>query len=1253
MTDCQNGVRAKTLSGGPPSSSWLRRGAIGRLIVGSASLAACACAFALVAAPALAYSPRTYESQISVGPLQPEQIAIDSANRFWTSEDNFTNDVINEFNSLGEKLPSHRIEIGGYPRVYGSMAADHSNNDLYVPNSFQSVDEVYGPTGTYLKDFGGSGSLAVDNSAGPTSGRLYESSGNSLKLLNENGGKIDFTASASYISGNTLTGTPSGSFAGAGAIAIGPHGEIFVADVRKVDEFESSGEFLREISGSEAPGPEFSPGSLAVDPTTSDLLATSGDLIDEFSPTGAYISQLKGTGPSQETPFGGLAGIAVNSRGFLYAEAAGIAVDIFSPTFILPKVTYPGISSGTETGPGEASATLNAEVNPDGGGELKTCKFEYVEDIKYAPLAPDPFEAGSSVSCSQALPYTGTAPTDVSAAVSGLTPGTSYHYRLLVSNENGMTEALPRTFDLQAPSVNGVNSSNLTATTADLSAKVNPDGGDTKCRFEYGPTTGYGQSAACEPEDIGSVAAVQTVGAHLTGLEANVVYHFRLVAENPFGTTSTEDQSFNFFPPSCPNVHLRQQTGTEYLPDCRAYELVSPPDAGGTILLAEGPQSPLATSPSRFAFGGILGKVPGVAGDPPDVFGDLYVSTRTDSGWETHYVGIPGSERAEDSGPPNQDAYIEQTPSGALTNLSMNEFMDWSDPYEGFASGEVGGPGSYAPYLWDSEGNSLGRLPTNLGVVQGGEERGEQLIGAVKPSPEFNHYFFSSNAALSFAPGSLGREPGSAYDDNLEENTVSLISLRANGSPIEEGGGEYITFPGVSTNGTHILMSTGYSCSYACDPNYDFQGQYSSVHQVNVERHLFMRVGGGPQGITHEIAPGHAVHYIGMNGDGTKVYFTSAEKLTTEAEDTSLNLYMWSEKGEEEGQPLTLISKPDGASGTGTPVCPAETWTSECGVEAFVTAPSLFLPDSVLHRGPGGNGLSDNFIASENGDIYFYSPQQLDGSKGTLGQRNLYDYREGHVQYVTTFNTGPFCENPSNCSAGPVVRMQVSPNDTHVAFLTASKITAYENAGYLEMYTYDPTTGNIICVSCIPDGASPTSNVEASDNGLFMSNDGRTFFSTDDALVPQDTDGIRDVYEYVEGRPQLISSGTGSKEVGLTVAGTGLAKTGLIGVSANGTDVYFSTYDSLVARDHNGGSLKFYDARTDGGFPEYPPAAPCEAADGCTGRESSPEPPTQNGTGAEVSGGNLPPSAKAHKRKRRHHKRKAHAKRHGKRGGKN
>jgi hypothetical protein len=1231
-----------------------------------AALAVCCVAvgaLAISAAPASAYTPRTYEGQ-----LKPpheltflEGIAVDSAKHVWVSDN--LSQLIYEFNAEDEQLPT---EISQYSsRVY-SIAADYENNYLYEANNFGDTIEAYSPTGALINSFStaeGQLALAVDNSSEPTAGAIYLSHGltgegvgsKTVEAVSEDGEPVAFKATATYISGNALTGTPTAPFANPTSLATGPSGEIYVVDSGKVDEFESSGEFNRQMSPGEGGIPiEFNPRYIAVDPTTGDLLATSEKAIDEFSPAGTYLGQITGSEVEGEFAPGQ---IAVSSDGFLYAisspgpafTASHGRVDIFSPSFPLPKITSSGVSNGAESSPTEASVDLNAEISPDGGGNVESCEFEYVKATKYEPTAANPFEAGQTIPCSQPPPYSGL--THASAEASGLSPDTAYRYRVLASNENGVAKALPRNFQLQAPTVTGLSSSNLTETTADLSAKVNPEGGETTCRFEYGTSTSYGQIVPCPAieglgeGDIGSVEAEQVIHAHLENLEKGVVYHFRLVAENPFGTTTTEDQSFNFFPPKCPNLQVRQQTGTNFLPDCRAYELVSPPDAGGTILLPQGPQSSVATDPSRFAFGGILGKIPGSGGDPPDELGDLYVATRTDAGWTTRYIGLPASQSLVDNGPPNQDPWIEYTPSGELTDLSMDQFMNWSDPYNGFYGGSHQPPGSYAPYLWSFDGNSLGRLPTNLGVVAGGEQRGEQLIGAMKPSPEFNHYFFSSNGEVSFAEGSLGHEPGSAYDDSLEENTVSLISKLPNGSPIEEGGGEYITFPGVSTDGSHVLMSTGYSCNYACDPNYDFAGvNYYERHHVEAERHLFMRVGGGPGGVTYPIAPGHAVQYVGINSDGTKVYFMSNEPLTPEAEDTSSNLYMWSEEGEEKGHPLILISKPNGSSGTGTPVCPSTTWTSECGAVPFITGPELFLPDSIQNAGPGGDGLSDNAIAADNGDIYFYSPAQLDGGKGVVGQQNLYDYREGNVQYVTTFTTGQFCEKSDNCSQGPMVRIQVSPDDSHMAFLTASKITSYENAGYLEMYTYEAATGKITCVSCLPTGAPPTSNVEASDNGLFMTNDGRAFFSTADALVPQDTDGIRDVYEYVEGRPQLISAGTGSREVGITIAASGLSEVGLIGVSANGTDAYFSTYDTLVGRDRNGAALKFYDARTDGGFSELPPAAPCAAADECAGPGSSSAPPSQNGTGAELTGGNYEPNNQpAGKHKKRHkHKRKRH-----------
>jgi hypothetical protein len=183
-------------------------------------------------------------------------------------------------------------------------------------------------------------------------------------------------------------------------------------------------------------------------------------------------------------------------------------------------------------------------------------------------------------------------------------------------------------------------------------------------------------------------------------------------------------------------------------------------------------------------------------------------------------------------------------------------------------------------------------------------------------------------------------------------------------------------------------------------------------------------------------------------------------------------------------------------------------------------------------------------------------------------------------------------------------------------------VTLYDNAEHSEMYLYEPDREKVLCVSCIPSGAAPTSNVQASQNGLFMTSDGRTFFTTDDPLVHSDTNDAEDVYEYVDGRAQLISQGTGDTRLqphNAYVLQFNLP--GLIGVSADGTDVYFSTNQTLVPQDHNGLFLKFYDARTGGGFPAPAPPPPCAAADECHGESSLPSAPLKDGSSTALGNG--------------------------------
>src|SRR5262249_48895098 len=129
-----------------------------------------------------------------------------------------------------------------------------------------------------------------------------------------------------------------------------------------------------------------------------------------------------------------------------------------------------------------------------------------------------------------------------------------------------------------------------------------------------------------------------------------------------------------------------------------------------------------------------------------------------------------------------------------------------------------------------------------------------------------------------------------------------------------------------------------------------------------------------------------------------------------------------------------------------------------------------------------------------------------------------------------------------------------------------------------------------------------------------ISDDGSTaFFTSPDALVPQDTNGAggcpmtlnlgasipqcQDVYEWKDGTVSLISTGM-DKDPALWV-----------GASGNGNDAFFFTHSRLVGWDTDNYS-DLYDARVNGGFPEPPPSAVCQG-DECQGSAGAP-PSTPN-----------------------------------------
>ena len=184
----------------------------------------------------------------------------------------------------------------------------------------------------------------------------------------------------------------------------------------------------------------------------------------------------------------------------------------------------------------QTSATLNARVNPD-GQNVTECTFEYGTSTSYGSKAP----------C-KSLPGSGSSPVAVSAKVTGLTPNTEYHFRVVTKSSGGTVEGPDVTFKtlkVAAPSVETKAASAVGETSATLNASVNPRGEAlSACTFEYGTTTAYGSSVPCATLPGSGSSPVAVSASIAAGLVANTEYHFRISATNAAGTGIGADVTF-------------------------------------------------------------------------------------------------------------------------------------------------------------------------------------------------------------------------------------------------------------------------------------------------------------------------------------------------------------------------------------------------------------------------------------------------------------------------------------------------------------------------------------------------------------------------------------------------------------------------------------------------------------------------------------------------------------------------------------
>ena len=928
-------------------------------------------------------------------------------------------------------------------------------------------------------------------------------------------------------------------------------------------------------------------GGVAVDPSNGHIYVSHYNSVKEYAPSttstpGQLLSTFGAPDPVHGFPeglCGNTRGVAINgTNGNVYVTDCG-KVDIYGPgvEYIIPTVTTDSFSVQA------SSAVLHGHVSADGGGDTTDCHFEYGTTTSYGANAP----------CVPVGPiHNADGNVAVSAEVKNLEPGTTYHFRVVASNPNGKGVGADVEFKPQGPPVISREfASDVNTDGAQINGTVSPEGIDTTYHFEYGTSTSYGTAVPLPDEALDSPTAKQAVSKILLGLNPGTVYHFRLVGSNVNGTKAGPDQTFETFslypgtPDPCPNAEVRKQTGASLLLDCRAYELASASYSGGydvqSDLIPGQVSPPIAQpdAPNRVLYSLHYGAIPGIPGNPPNLGLDPYVAERGSEGWSTRYVGIAAD------GAPASDAFGSPLAASG-SDLSTFAFGGEKLCSPCFADGTTGIPVRMA----------------NGSLVQG-------MKGSVDPGPgaktagyvgkalsaDGSHLVFGSTS--KFEPDGNAGEI-SIYDRDLAAGTTHVVSKKADGSGTMTGPG--IGELDISSDGSRIVLGRSISTDSA----------------GNTYWHPYMNIGDSAK--TVDLAPSttSGVLYDGMSADGSKVFFSTPDKLLGADTDNSADLYEADVAGNGTAT-LALVSTGTGGAGNSDACSPTggklqPRWNNVTGAATC---------DAIGFAGGAG-------VASGDGSIYFLSPEKLDGG-GTLNAPNIFLKRPGSApQFVATVEPeGAAVRNAlTNNELHNSSDLQVTPSGDDAVFSSALPLTGYTNLERSEIYRYDAPAHSLACVSCASTGAAPSANTTLSSVGLNIADDGRVFFTSAEQLALRDTNKQKDAYEWENGVTELISSGASS---------TG---SGLVTVSANGVDAFFFTRQVLSAQDHNGTAMKIYDARDHGGFFSDIVPPPCQASDECHGPGTKAAPAPQIAT-LEGSVGNTTSSSGC---------KKGHVKKHGK-----
>jgi hypothetical protein len=809
-----------------------------------------------------------------------------------------------------------------------------------------------------------------------------------------------------------------------------------------------------------------------------------------------------------------------------------------------------------------------------------------------------------------------------------------------------------------APSVEEEFVLDVSSTSATLNAAINPGGSETSYRFEYGTSDAYGSDIPAPDHALGFGSEGVGVATHVQGLEPSTTYHYRVVAINGEGEERGADQTFTTEP----------AVGTPVSADGRQWELVSPATKDGALvqpITFEGSPVQAAADGNAMAF----------ATDGPtekDPEGSLslemteLLATRGPAGWS-----------AKDIQPPQQSVTGIQIGAGQAYRLFSSDLsQSIVEPF---------GPTLLSPeateqtnYLRDSASGVFTPLLTAGNVAKGvkfGGGAGQRFADA---TPDLSHVMMESGAPLTENAVKSAPELG-LYE--WTDGRVQLVSVLPDGTvapsarlgsigPGVSGGTNQNTQNAVSTNGQYVVFTEKDFPQTGLERVFPQTGHLYLRDVANEETVKLEAPQGGPASGSSEEGL-----FEDASSDGSQVFFTYGEQLTgdSHAQGGERDLYEFNvEPGSKLSGRLADLSV-DPNSGEAANVQGGIPGASEDGSYVYFVAqgrltneprPGCLAELTSAEREAEEKSQEGRCRAVRGGDnLYLSMPDAANpGGKITLFIATLTSADEDDWAFVSEERTS-----------------RVSPNGQYIAFMSDASLTGYDNRDANsgipdeEVYTYDATTGRLSCASCNPTGGRPMGIFEPKrtaaqwpkfdsiglwrERGLaaniptwtsmakgiavyqsrYLSNDGRLFFNSADALVPTDTNGQVDVYEYSPaGVGSCSASGVTYSPrsggcVNLLSSGTASEESAFLDASESGDDIFFLTAARLASKDYDS-SYDVYDAHLCGSevpcIAEPSTASPCTTSDSC--REAPGTQPATFGppSSATFSGaGNLAPTS--------------------------